>query len=281
MSTMNVQKPLKPIGGFARGMGRFRGFREGTTILIILVLGVVMSLLSPVFLTGENFSTMFKIFAINGLVVIGMTLVMIGGGIDLSVAAVMALVGVVAGQLFLVYHWDIWTASLAGLAVGVAVGFMNGFFVTRVGLSPFIVTLALSFMARGLAFVLSQAMPLPLNNISNSFKFIGRGVIGSTGIPFIVVLFLAVALVFDFLSRRSTVIRRIYYVGSNEKAARFSGHQREQRPHGRVHPFRCAGGHRGDFLGLAVQLGAALRVRGRGNDGNLRRGHRRHEHERR
>jgi ribose/xylose/arabinose/galactoside ABC-type transport system permease subunit len=80
----------------------------------------------------------------------------------------------------LVYHWDIWTVSLAGLAVGTAVGFMNGFFVTRVGLSPFIVTLALSFMARGLAFVLSQAMPLPLNNISNSFKFIGRG---SSGEP--------------------------------------------------------------------------------------------------
>ena len=223
MSTMNVQKPQKPQGGFARGMSRFGGFREGTTIIIILVLGVIMSFLSPVFLTGENFSTMFKIFAINGLVVIGMTLVMIGGGIDLSVAAVMALVGVVAGQLFLVFKWDIWTASLVGLAVGVAIGFMNGFFVTRVGLSPFIVTLALSFMARGLAFVLSQAMPLPLNNISNSFKFIGRGVLGKTGIPFIVVLFLVVALVFDLLSRRSTVIRRIYYVGSNERAARFSG----------------------------------------------------------
>jgi ribose/xylose/arabinose/galactoside ABC-type transport system permease subunit len=58
---------------------------------------------------------------------------------------------------------------------------------------------------------------------SKSFKLIGRGVIGSTGIPFIVVLFLAVAVVSDFLSRRSTVIRRIYYAGSNEKAARFSG----------------------------------------------------------
>jgi ribose transport system permease protein len=134
MSTMNVQKPRAPQGGFARGLGKFRGFREGTTILIILVLGVIMSFLSPVFLTGENFSTMFKIFAINGLVVIGMTLVMIGGGIDLSVAAVMALVGVVSGQLFLVYHWDIWAASLAGLVVGTVVGYMNGYFVTRVGL---------------------------------------------------------------------------------------------------------------------------------------------------
>jgi ribose transport system permease protein len=222
MSTMNAPTPQKPMGGISRGMGRFRGFREGTTILIILVLGLIMSLLSPVFLTGENFSTMFKIFAINGLVVIGMTLVMIGGGIDLSVAAVMALVGVVAGQLFLVFHWNIWVASLAGLCVGIMIGFLNGFFVTRVGLSPFIVTLALSFMARGLAFVLSQAMPLPLNSIPNGFKFIGRGTL-MLGIPFIVVLFLVVAVIFDFLTRRSTVIRRIYYVGSNEKAARFSG----------------------------------------------------------
>ena len=223
MSTMNVHKTKSTMGGVVRGIRRFRGFREGTTILIILVLGVIMSFLSPVFLTGENFSTMFKIFAINGLVVIGMTLVMISGGIDLSVAAVMALVGVVSGQLFLLYKWNIWFASLIGLAVGTGIGFLNGFFVTRVGLSPFIVTLALSFMSRGLAFVLSQAMPLPLNNISGSFKFIGRGVIGNTGIPFIVVLFIVVAVVFDFLTRRSTIIRRIYYVGSNEKAARFSG----------------------------------------------------------
>ena len=223
MSTMNVHKTKSTMGGVVRGIRRFRGFREGTTILIILVLGVIMSFLSPVFLTGENFSTMFKIFAINGLVVIGMTLVMISGGIDLSVAAVMALVGVVSGQLFLLYKWNIWFASLIGLAVGTGIGFLNGFFVTRVGLSPFIVTLALSFMSRGLAFVLSQAMPLPLNNISGSFKFIGRGVIGNTGIPFIVVLFIVVAIVFDFLTRRSTIIRRIYYVGSNEKAARFSG----------------------------------------------------------
>jgi ribose transport system permease protein len=223
MSQLNLQGPIRQKSGLARALGGLAGFREGTTILIILILGAVMAFLSPVFLTGENFSTMFKIFVINGWVVIAMTLVLISGGIDLSVAAVMAFVGVVAGQLFLVYHWSIWIASLAGIGVGVFVGFVNGFFITRVGLSPFIVTLAMSQIARGTAYVFSEAMPLPLNNVPASFKFIGRGIIGHTGVQFVIVLFIVVAILFDFLARRSTILRKVYYIGSNEKSARFSG----------------------------------------------------------
>ncbi|MFI5367554.1 MAG: ABC transporter permease [Spirochaetia bacterium] len=223
MSQLNLQGPVQQKSGIARALGGLAGFREGTTILIILILGAVMAFLSPVFLTGENFSTMFKIFVINGWVVIAMTLVLISGGIDLSVAAVMAFVGVVAGQLFLVYHWNIWIASLAGVGVGVFVGFVNGFFITRVGLSPFIVTLAMSQIARGTAYVFSEAMPLPLNNVPASFKFIGRGIIGHTGVQFVIVLFIVVAILFDFLARRSTILRKVYYIGSNEKSARFSG----------------------------------------------------------
>ena len=223
MSQLNLQGPVQHKSGIARALGGLAGFREGTTILIIFILGAVMAFLSPVFLTGENFSTMFKIFVINGWVVIAMTLVLISGGIDLSVAAVMAFVGVVAGQLFLVYHWSIWIASLAGIGVGVFVGFVNGFFITRVGLSPFIVTLAMSQIARGTAYVFSEAMPLPLNNVPAGFKFIGRGIIGHTGVQFVIVLFIVVAILFDFLARRSTILRKVYYIGSNEKSARFSG----------------------------------------------------------
>lgn len=210
-------------GGFRAGLGRFQGFREGTTILIILAIGVVMSFLSPYFLTPENFRTMFMIFSINGLAVIGMTLVLISGGIDLSVGSVMALVGVVTGSLFLTFKMDIWLAAGVGLLVGAGIGFINGFFITRVGLSAFITTLGMMQVARGATFVISQAMPLPLQSMPDAFKFMGRGLIGSTGIPFVIVLFIVVAVIFDFLSRRSTVIRKIYYIGSSEKAARFSG----------------------------------------------------------
>ncbi len=212
----NAAKDRKMLGGIS-------GFREGSTILIILGLGLLMTFLSPYFLTGDNMKSMFMIFSINGMVVIAMTLVLISGGIDLSVGTTMALVGVIAGTLFLKLHMNIWLASLLSILVGTGIGAINGWFITKVGLSPFITTLGMSQVARGACYVISQAMPLPLQSMPKQFKFIGRGTIGTTGIPFVIILFLIVVFVFDFLSRRSTAIRKIYYIGSNEKSARFSG----------------------------------------------------------
>ncbi|HET7838407.1 MAG TPA: ABC transporter permease [Rectinemataceae bacterium] len=209
--------------GGARRLGGRGGFREGTTILVILGLGLIMTFLSPYFLTVENFRTMFMSFAINGMVVIAMTLALISGGIDLSVGAVMALVGIVVGTLFLNLHMNIWLAALIGIGLGLGIGLINGLFITKIGLSPFITTLGMMQVGYGVASVVSQGMPLPLQSLPASFKFIGRGMIGGTGMPFVILLFLVVVFAFDFLSRRATIIRKIYYVGSNEKSARFSG----------------------------------------------------------
>ena len=215
----SVQKKGKGRGLF----GGAAGFREGTTILVILGLGLIMSVLSPYFLTAANFRTMFMSFAINGMVVIAMTLALISGGIDLSVGAVMALVGVVVGTLYLNLHMNIWLAAALGMALGLGIGVINGLFITRIGLSPFITTLGMMQVCYGVAAVVSQGMPLPLQSLPEAFKFLGRGIIGNTGMPFVIVLFLVGAFAFDFLARRATIIRRIYYVGSNEKSARFSG----------------------------------------------------------
>ena len=198
------------------------GFREGTTILLVLAISVAMSFASPFFLTSENITTTVQSFSIDGLVVIAMTIVLISGGIDLSVAAVMALSGVLAGVLFRA-GLDIWLASLVGISAGATVGAINGFFITRLGLSPFITTLALQQIARGAAYVISGGVPVPLSNLPPEFKFLGRGIIDGTGVPFAIVLFLVVVALFDFLSRRSTMLRKVYYVGSSEKAARLSG----------------------------------------------------------
>jgi ribose transport system permease protein len=135
----------------------------------------------------------------------------------------MAFVGVVVGTLFLNFHMNIWLAAAIGMALGFGIGVVNGLFITRIGLSPFITTLGMMQVVYGAAAVVSQGMPLPLQSLPDSFKFLGRGMIGTTGLPFVILLFLVVAFVFDFLSRRATAIRRIYYVGSNEKSARFSG----------------------------------------------------------
>jgi ribose transport system permease protein len=231
-STVAVSAP----GGQTGKKNRRRaggGFRELTTILVILGLGIAMSFLSPYFLTWDNLKTMFMSFAINGMVVIAMTLSLVSGGIDLSVGSVMALVGVVVGSLFFFGHMNIWLATAIGLAIGLLVGIINGFFITRIGLSPFITTLGMMQVAYGVASVVSVGMPIPLQTLPDAFKFLGRGQIGGAGlpffhisgkgVPFVILFFLVTAFVFDFLSRRSTTIRKVYYVGSNEKSARFSG----------------------------------------------------------
>jgi ribose transport system permease protein len=222
-ATGTVQAADGKPGSGRKRFGGVGGFREGTTILIIVGLGIIMSILSPYFLTAQNFRTMFMSFAINGMVVIAMTLALISGGIDLSVGGVMALVGIVVGTLFLNFHMNIWLAAAIGLALGLAIGLINGLFITRIGLSPFITTLGMMQVVYGVSAVVSQGMPLPLQSLPDAFKFMGRGIIGQTGLPFVILLFLVVAFAFDFLSRRATIIRRVYYVGSNEKSARFSG----------------------------------------------------------
>ncbi len=204
------------------GLRSIMGFREGTTILLILAIAGIMSVASPYFLTRENLTTTIQSFSIDGFVVIAMTLVLISGGIDLSVASLMALTGVLVGVLFK-SGMNVWAASAVGLTLGVVVGLVNGFFITRLGLSAFITTLALSSIVRGAAYVISGGQPIPLSNLPDPFKFLGRGTIGEAGIPFTILLFVVVIIAFDFLCRRSAVMRKVYYVGSNEKAARFSG----------------------------------------------------------
>jgi ribose transport system permease protein len=213
--------PVDSKGGFVRQTwGSLRRFREGTLILTIIGICIVMSFLSPYFFTAENLRTTILSFAINGIVVIGMTIVMVNGGIDLSVGSVMAIVGAVAGRLYQT-GVSIWIAAPIALVIGGLLGVFNGFFITRIGLSPFITTLAMLSIARGAAFVVTQGIPLSLYSMPNSFKLIGKGDV--LGVPVVIIIFIVFVIIADFLMRRSTILRRVVYTGSSEKAAIFSG----------------------------------------------------------
>ncbi len=207
-------------GFFRTAWGRIRRFREGTLVLVIIGICILMSFLSPYFLTPDNLRTTILSFAINGIVVIGMTIVMVNGGIDLSVGSVMALVGAVAGRLYQ-GGVSIWIAAPVALVIGGLLGLFNGFFITRVGLSPFITTLAMLSIARGAAFVVTQGIPLSLYSMPNDFKAIGKGDVA--GIPIVIIIFVVFVVLADFMMRRSTILRRVVYTGSSEKAAIFSG----------------------------------------------------------
>ena len=196
------------------------GFREGTLLLIILTVCVVMSFVSPYFLTWPNLKAILLSFATEGIVVVGMTLILVVGGFDLSVGSVMCLAMVIAGKLFLL-GTNPWLASLIGIAICSVIGLVMGVFVTKVGLNFFITTLAFMGIARGLCFVITQGTPLSLFALPKSFKFIGQGTLYS--IPFTIFIFFFIVVISDFLMRKSSLMRKLFYTGSNEKAAIFSG----------------------------------------------------------
>ncbi|MEH6755770.1 MAG: ABC transporter permease [Alphaproteobacteria bacterium] len=194
--------------------------RETGLVLIILALFIIMSFASPYFLTWVNMRAMAMAFAVEGIVVVGMTILLISGGIDLSVGSVTALAMVVAGLLFLA-GVDPWTASALAILACAGIGAIMGFFVTKVGLHHFIVSLAVMVIARGACLLGTGGRPLGLYTLPPEFKFVGQGSIGV--IPIVIVIFIVVVVVSDFMLRRTTFFRKVFYTGSNEKAAAYSG----------------------------------------------------------
>lgn len=222
----NQATAQQPGNGVAMSAGPFDWFkrliraRETGLLIIIAALFVAMSFASPYFLTWVNMRAMTMAFAVEGIVVVGMTILLISGGIDLSVGSVVALAMVIAGWLFL-NGVDPWVASAIAIGACTGIGAIMGFFVTRVGLHHFIVSLAIMVIARGISLLVTQGRPLGLYTLPPEVKFLGQGSIGV--IPVVIIIFLVVVLVFDFLLRHTTVFRKVFYTGSNEKAAAYSG----------------------------------------------------------
>ena len=199
--------------------------REAGLIVIILALCIAMSFASPHFLTWGNFRAMLMSFSIEGIVVVGMTILLIVGGIDLSVGSVVCFSMVVSGALFLA-GLDPWTASLIGIGVSALIGAAMGFFVTVIGLNHFITSLAAMVIVRGMCLVVTKGTPLSLFTLPPAFKAIGQG--SFNNIPYVILIFVVVVAIFDFLLRRATAFRKVFYTGSNEKAAQFSGIRTKQ-----------------------------------------------------
>lgn len=199
-----------------------QNFREGTLMLVLIVVCVVMSFASPYFLTWNNIKAIMLSFSTEGIVAVGMTIMLVGGGIDLSVGSVMALAMVIAGKLFLL-GMNPWLASLIAIAISALIGAVIGILVTRVGLTHFITTLAIMGIARGVCYVITKGTPLSLYTLPPSFKFIGQGTFLNGRLPFVILIFFVIVIISDYFLRHSTILRKVFYTGSNEKAAIYSG----------------------------------------------------------
>ena len=177
-----------------------------------------MTLASDEFLTVDNLANLSRQVAIFGIIAVGQLLVILTAGIDLSVGSVLGLTGCVTAQL-LVEGMPVPLAIVVGLLVGVALGLFNGSLVAYGKLPPFIVTLGMLGIARGLVLVLTDAstvQPLP-----DSFANIANG--DFLGLPNLLWMFIAVVVVTAFVLRRTVFGRYIYAVGSNPESARLSG----------------------------------------------------------
>lgn len=205
--------------GIVAPLIRLLRVREMAMVILVLISCVIMSILSPYFFSLTNFLSIARGFSMEGMVTIGMTLLLITGAFDLSVGANMALSGIVTAFLIVSLRMPYGVALLGGLGVGLLIGAVNGILVTRIKVNALIATLGMMTITRGIALGVTEGSPVI--NVPLNFAWLGQGNIGGIPIPFIILC--VMALVTDLLLRKGRTLRQLYYIGGNQKAARLSG----------------------------------------------------------
>lgn len=188
-------------------------------IVVVLIFGLVLSLLSPTFLTPTNLTNLLLQASTLGVMALGMTFVIIGAGIDLSVGGIPAIVSVLAIGLVVRGELPIWFALVVAIGVGIAVGVANGFAITRLGIAPLIATLGTLSITIGLAFAYSggtSIVPVP-----DFYNLLRRANV--FGIPINIIILLVLAVITHFVLTRTTFGRSLYAVGGNRQAAEMAG----------------------------------------------------------
>jgi erythritol transport system permease protein len=208
---------------------------EGRALVALAIIIIAFSAMSPNFLQPDNLILMTRHVAMNAILAIGMLMVILNGGIDLSVGSTVGVSGVVAGYLLqgsnvpfsdLIAYPSVWVVILISLAVGALVGYVNGLVIARLNVAPFIATLGMLYVARGIA--------LLITNGETFTKLRGEKTLGNTGfltvlagtplgIPMPVWLMVVFAVVFSLVLNRTAFGRWLYATGGNERAAELSG----------------------------------------------------------
>jgi|UniRef100_A0A7C3WWV0 ribose/xylose/arabinose/galactoside ABC-type transport system permease subunit len=199
---------------------RFFAFWDRVGILLaFIVVCVIFGILTPVFFNPINVLNVIRQVSIIGVIAVGMTFVILLGGIDLSVGSVVAFTGIIAAGFQVKWGGSLFLSIVVPLLIGSGIGFVNGFISTKGRLHPFIVTLGGMSIFRGATLLVAQGRPI--SGMSAAFRFIGAGMIGP--IPFPVIIFLGCVIIAGIILRRTVFGRYIYAIGGNEEAALLSG----------------------------------------------------------
>ncbi len=201
-------------------------------LLFLLALMLVFSVLQPRFFSELNLFNVMRQISITGLIALGMTFVILTGGIDLSVGSIVALAGLVAGALAkgtsanslslddtIVAGYPLWICVGAAALVGLAAGLLQGIAITTLDVPPFVVTLGGLTAFRGAALLYSGGGPI--SSFDADYRFWGQGKLGPVPVP--VIVFLAAALLCHIVLRHTRYGRHVYAIGGNAEAARLSG----------------------------------------------------------
>lgn len=194
-------------------------FNKIGPFLGLILISLFFSLTTTQFLTVGNLLTVALQTSTICLLAIAETYVVITSGIDLSVGSILAVAGVVCGQLLLAGA-GIPIAVFVGIAIGGILGLINGFIIAKLGIAPFIATLGTMSIARGAAYVITNS--LPVSGLPEAFYFIGGGTVFGI-IPVPVMIMIIMSILFGFILKKTVFGKCIYAVGSNKDAARLSG----------------------------------------------------------
>lgn len=205
------------------------GIKKGSTGKILAkygiyiafaILFIILSISSDSFLTSTNIINIFRQVSIIGIVAVGMSFVIITGGIDLSVGSIMALSAVVASSFAKAdSSYSLFIPIIIGITVGLACGLINGVLVAKWKVAPFIATLGMMTAARGLAMVYTQGRPVI--GLSNSYNNIGSGSV--LGVPIPIIAFLIIIIIGIFILNFTVFGRHVFATGGNEQSAKLSG----------------------------------------------------------
>jgi len=209
---------------------------RGRAFIALFLVTIVFSIIVPNFLEAANIQIMAKHVALNAILGVGMTFVILTGGIDLSVGSLVGLTAMIAGLLIneglrlpmfgVIAYPHTWLICVIALIVGTLMGSITGFIITRFNVAPFIATLGMLYVARGFAMLLNNGYTFP--------NLVGRPELGNTGFPllgageflginysiWIMIVYMLVAL---FVSKRTPFGRHVFAIGGNERAAELSG----------------------------------------------------------
>jgi ribose transport system permease protein len=203
----------------SRTFTAFASFREFSLIAVLLIFGVLMTAVSDVFLTKANIEAILLGLSVEATIAVGMVILLISGGLDLSAGSILAFTGVVTGLVLTRLGLPSPVAIIVGLLAALGVGMANGLLVAKLKINPFIATLGTQITIRGLLLVLAAGKAVL--NLPQSFTVVGQGRL--FGVQYPIYIMLVLVIIGDILMRNSRFFRQSYYIGGNEKAARLSG----------------------------------------------------------